>query len=321
MATPRASLPSLRAFLGAIALSKTTTTSPNLGLFSLLGGLTKNDCDVRDVVNAAIAALDSGGGGATGAAGGALAGTYPNPTIAGVARNAIDANTLHAYLCNDASGTLTDTGYTAGARVAAALNGTVLTDYFQGASRPAKLTKGLRLPAPSGSAPGGAQATVTGMGSGAYSIEALALVEEYESAAGNVATFVAIDDGTANNGLSLGLVNSGNIFASCKVASSDANTSSAGNPAPFAMPLMVPVHVMAVYDQAAGVQLKVYRNGVLAAGLVAANGTLPSLTRITIGNRGALDAGMRGWIGEVRISNVARSQAYAIAAAEAALSL
>ena len=61
MTTPRASLPSLRAFLGAIALSKTPATTPNRGLSLLQGGLTQNDTDVRDVVNAVVSAVDSAG--------------------------------------------------------------------------------------------------------------------------------------------------------------------------------------------------------------------------------------------------------------------
>jgi hypothetical protein len=65
MATPRVSLPSLRAFLGAIGLSKTATASTNLGLRGLQGGsgqtpLTQSDSDVRDVVNAIRDAVDVG---------------------------------------------------------------------------------------------------------------------------------------------------------------------------------------------------------------------------------------------------------------------
>jgi hypothetical protein len=53
------SLPSLRGFLGAIALTKTTAVTAVRELFQLQGGLTRNDTDVRDVVNAAIEALDT----------------------------------------------------------------------------------------------------------------------------------------------------------------------------------------------------------------------------------------------------------------------
>ena len=62
MTIPRASLPSLRAFLGAIGVSKTTTTTPIRRLHSLQGGLTQNDTDVRDVVNAAVAIVDGAAG-------------------------------------------------------------------------------------------------------------------------------------------------------------------------------------------------------------------------------------------------------------------
>lgn len=66
MTTPRAEKPTLRAFLGSIACRKSTSTTTNLGLFTLEGGLTESDQDVQSVVNAAIDALDAGGGGGGG---------------------------------------------------------------------------------------------------------------------------------------------------------------------------------------------------------------------------------------------------------------
>lgn len=59
MALPNIELPSLRAFLGAIALSKTTAVTAVRALRKLQGGLTQNDVDVRDVVNALIDAFDT----------------------------------------------------------------------------------------------------------------------------------------------------------------------------------------------------------------------------------------------------------------------
>ena len=56
MSTPRAQLPTLRAFLGAVACFKSSTTSRR-GLALLEGGLTQSDSDVRDVVNAAVQAI------------------------------------------------------------------------------------------------------------------------------------------------------------------------------------------------------------------------------------------------------------------------
>ena len=58
MTTPRAALPTLRAFLGQLALVKTTAVSTYRSLFSLEGGLTQNDTDVSDVVNALVTAVD-----------------------------------------------------------------------------------------------------------------------------------------------------------------------------------------------------------------------------------------------------------------------
>lgn len=51
----------LRAFIGALALSKTSSTSA-AGLHSLQGGLTENDVDVRDVINEIVDAIDAGVG-------------------------------------------------------------------------------------------------------------------------------------------------------------------------------------------------------------------------------------------------------------------
>ena len=59
MSTPTASLPSLRAFLGAIACRATTTTSANRGLRSLEGALTESDADVQSVVNALVTTVDA----------------------------------------------------------------------------------------------------------------------------------------------------------------------------------------------------------------------------------------------------------------------
>jgi len=56
---PSNPIPSLRAFLGQIALSATTAVTTTLGLRRLTGGLVQNDIDVRDVVNAAIDKLEA----------------------------------------------------------------------------------------------------------------------------------------------------------------------------------------------------------------------------------------------------------------------
>lgn len=65
MATPRAQLPTLRAFLGAIACRKTSTTSAIRGLYSLQGALTETDQDVQDVVNAIVEELETITGGSS----------------------------------------------------------------------------------------------------------------------------------------------------------------------------------------------------------------------------------------------------------------
>lgn len=59
MTIPAVPLPSLRAFLGAIALTKTATATAIRALYKLENGLTQNDVDVRDVVNALIDSFDA----------------------------------------------------------------------------------------------------------------------------------------------------------------------------------------------------------------------------------------------------------------------
>ncbi len=59
MAAPPVEIPSLRAFIGAIALKITTAVTTNLGLYKLQGGLTANDIDVRNVVNGCVDAVDA----------------------------------------------------------------------------------------------------------------------------------------------------------------------------------------------------------------------------------------------------------------------
>lgn len=59
MTVPRASIPTLRSYLGALSSQKTTSTSTNRGLYSLTGGLTENDQAVEDVVNALVDVVDA----------------------------------------------------------------------------------------------------------------------------------------------------------------------------------------------------------------------------------------------------------------------
>lgn len=87
MTEPRVELPTLRAFLGAIACRKTASTSANLSLRSLQGALTESDRDVQDVVNAIVAALDT-----LAASGGPFT------------RAATDTNTLLAWALDEADG-------------------------------------------------------------------------------------------------------------------------------------------------------------------------------------------------------------------------
>jgi hypothetical protein len=57
MATPET--PSLRSIMGQFTLRRSTSTTVNLGLYTLRGGSTAADIETRDVINEAIEAVDS----------------------------------------------------------------------------------------------------------------------------------------------------------------------------------------------------------------------------------------------------------------------
>lgn len=56
---PQIELPSLRGFIGAIALVKTTAVTTVRSLYKLAGGLTTNDVAVREVVNDLVDEVDA----------------------------------------------------------------------------------------------------------------------------------------------------------------------------------------------------------------------------------------------------------------------
>lgn len=74
------------------------------------------------------------------------------------------------------------------------------------------------------------------------------------------------------------------------------------------------IHAAAVYD---GSSIKLFVNGVLTA-TSAASGSLPTLTKVAVGNSTAAQQPFRGIVAEVRLSNVARDATYCAAAFAAA---
>lgn len=236
------------------------------------------------------------------------------------ARRAIDANTKHAFYCNDTSGTgLADYGTEPTNTMI--LAGSAYTSYYLGANRPfSRGTKGLHLLADI--AARGAQSNVTSMASGPFTLEAFVVLSEQLSYDSLVNMIVAIDDGTANNVLQLGIVNGPYVFAGMIRGGTDKNTTVPYATTNKTVQFGVPMHIACVWDNTATPKLKVYLNGVLAGdNNEPTDNWAVSLTRATIGNRGALDNAFRGWIGEVRISNIARSQAQMLTNAEICFAL
>lgn len=255
----------------------------------------------------------------TGYPGTVPAAALPSSVVQADAAPAIDASHLHVYACGETSGgTLADTG--SGTQVAATLLGSAGVAYALGSPRPfARGTKGLRLLADT--LAHGAQVTVAGMGVGAYTIECFGLIDEYVASSPTVDMMVTVDDGSGNNAIHFGVISTGLVFGGTVIGGSDRNTTTSYSQAAQPVQLGVPAHWMAVYDPVATPTFKLYRNGSLVADNNQQSGAMASLSRITIGNRGALDAGARGAITQVRVSNVARSAAYAIAAAEVLFAL
>jgi len=247
------------------------------------------------------------------------AAALPSSVVQAGAAPAIDASHLHVYACGETSGmTLADTG--SGTQVAATLLGSAGVAYALGSPRPfARGTKGLRLLADT--LAHGAQVTVTGMGIGAYTIECFGLIDEYVASSPTVDMLVTVDDGSGNNAIHFGVISTGLVFGGTVIGGSDRNTTTSHSQAAQPVQLGVPAHWMAVYDPTATPTFRLYRNGTIVADNNQQSGAMASLSRITIGNRGALDAGARGAIAQVRVSNVARSAAYAVAVAEALFAL
>lgn len=231
----------------------------------------------------------------------------------------IDTDHLHVYACDDTSGTtLADTG--SATQVAATLLGSAGVAYALGSPRPfARGTKGLRLLADT--LAHGAQVTVAGMGVGAYTIECFGLIDEYVASSPTVDMLVTVDDGSGNNAIHFGVISTGLVFGGTVLSGVDRNTTTSYSQAAQPVQFGVPAHWMAVYDSTATPTFKLYRNGSLVADNGQQSGSMPSLSRITIGNRGALDAGARGAIAQVRVSPVARSAAYAVAQTEVLFAL
>lgn len=231
-------------------------------------------------------------------------------------RVAIDSNAKHAYLCNDTSGsTLADVGSTGGSPLT--LNGTANTAYWLASGRLyAHGTKSLRLLADTNAR--GATATgVTGLVSGSFTVEAFVIFDTYITSGTTVNLVAYMDDGTTSNAVQMGVLNTGNIFAGTLNAGSDKNVITAGG-STTSVTYGMPTHLMYTYSVTNGG--RVYKNGLLVGG-TQTNGTLPAMTRLVIGNRWQLDAGMRGVVADVRYSTGERTAAEALAAAEAAFSL
>lgn len=247
------------------------------------------------------------------------AGSLPASVVQAGSAPAIDASHRHVYACGETSGTtLADTG--SGTQVAATLLGSAGVAYALGSPRPfARGTKGLRLLADT--LAHGAQVTVAGMGIGAYTIECFGLIDEYVASSPTVDMLVTVDDGSGNNAIHFGIISTGLVFGGTVLSGVDRNTTTSYSQAAQPVQLGVPAHWMAVYDPVATPTFKLYRNGSLVADNNQQSGAMASLSRITIGNSGALDAGARGAIAQVRVSPVARSAAYALAAAEALFAL
>jgi hypothetical protein len=224
-------------------------------------------------------------------------------------RLALDANTLLAYYCDEASGTTLANSVTGNAYPLALVGNYLLGNlglFSHG-------TSATRFPAPANGAstfPGTADRAYNNAVSvalaGPCTLEAVFTADTVPGQFGGI--IAEISDSSRSNGLYLAANGYNFLQAGMVVSGSYYAASVTTN-------LYVPrIHVAAVFD---GANIVAYVNGVQASSSSApsAPGTL---TKMAIGNSTAGQQPLRGLVAEVRVSNVARNATYCAAAFAAA---
>ena len=238
--------------------------------------------------------------------GGGGGGLVPGPRLA------LDANTLLAYYCDEASGTTLANSVTGNAYPLALVGNYLLGNlglFSHG-------TGAIRFPAPGNgptTSPGTSDRAFNNSISAALTsgctLEAVFTADSVPGQYGGVIAEIA-DSSRANglylaagyptsyNSLQAGMIVGGNYYA-----------------ASASVTLYAPrIHLAAVFD---GANIIAYVNGVQAA-TYAAPSAPGTLTKIAVGNNTAANQPFRGIVAEVRVSNVARNATYCAAAFAAA---
>ena len=226
----------------------------------------------------------------------------------GNAPAALDANHIYAYDCAETSGTTL-------ANLGSGANGTMTIsgNAYLGSKFLAKSQSSVRFFAenPTDGASTGtscSMSTATG-----FSIEAY-VASDLNDKFGHV---LSIDDGTNQNGILIAhyFTLAGTqafwtvaVFRNGSVIDTSANQSNKVQP-------RAGTHLLATYEY--GVGMKLFVNGLLAATNTIVTGSLGTMARMTMGiDRAFGQSNFRGYISQVRFSNIPRNASYALSRAE-----
>lgn len=235
---------------------------------------------------------------------------------------ALDANHIYAYSCEDAVGSSVLANSGTGANGDLTLLGSAGTAYQLASRRLAKGRNSCRLLANvvTGGAKSGALCSVSG---GEITIECYILIDRLgPTTTGGFLMFV--DAGSDNDAMMIGLSNvTGGVLKYWAKAASGGVGCDTDSVTPYPTPIYgVPQHVMATFKTSSSPKLKLYVDGRLVASASGSVGALATMNRITIGNAGTNTIYAQSMnVMQVRVSNIERSAAYALAQAEACFAL
>ena len=267
--------------------------------------------------------FQTGAAGATGATGpaGATGATGPAGATGasgggGGGAPAIDSNHAYVYACDDASGAtfLANTGH--GPNGQCSLIGTEGVDYYLSSLAIGKGAKAFRV-LKQGATSGARTANTCTVAGGSVTVECLMVQHLKET---NYQSVVSLAHDYGDSAYVRIMANSNVVYAQALIA----GVASINTPSTPQVLDGKPVHYLAAYDATTGV-LSFYAQGVLV-GTASMGGAhaMPTMTAVTIGNANPSDNvywSFGGWITQVRISDIARSAAYALATCETMLGM
>ena len=230
---------------------------------------------------------------------------------------ALDANHIYGWDCNEASGNLVEKG---GSGIDLVPFGAEGTDFHRGSRRLFSGGKSFRSITETAGAGGACAAGANIPASTSLTIEAAICLDQCSDGA----TIFVATDGTLNNWIELVVGSTGQAYANTLYARTiiggvQVNTSAY----PFALNSTKHHIAATLIDNGGANALKFWLDGYMFAQTAGTAAHLPQLTSVGIGGVAAPGGGFasqkaaRGDIGSIRISNIARGQAYMLGAADA----